>query len=78
MCKDKPNCGCNKMIKPTNFKRGGKVLQKHKNIPKGALPKGDVDTAFARLQVGELVIPKRLTNKVSSFLKQEGIKLPNM
>ena len=78
MCQDKPNCGCNKMIKPTNFRKGGIVKPKHKNIPKGALPKGDVDTAYARLQVGELVIPKKHTKKVSKFLKEEGIKLSGM
>ena len=75
MC-DKPRCTCK--IKPNNFRKGGKVLKKHKNIPKGALPKGDVDTAFARLQVGELVIPKKHTKKVSKFLKEEGIKLSGM
>ena len=77
MC-DKPSCSCGGKIKPTNFKKGGMVKPKHKNIPKGALPKGDVDTAFARLQVGEIVIPKKHTKKVAKFLKEEGIKLPNM
>lgn len=76
MC-HKPNCGCNK-IKPTSFKKGGLVKPKHKNIPSSALPKGDVDTAFARLQVGELVIPKKHTKAVSKFLKENKIKLPNM
>jgi hypothetical protein len=77
MC-DKPSCSCGGKIKPTNFRKGGMVKPKHKNIPKGALPKGDVDTAFARLQVGEIVIPKKHTKKVAKFLKEEGIKLPNM
>ena len=77
MC-DKPRCSCGGKIKPTNFRKGGMVKPKHKNIPKGILPKGDVDTAYARLQVGELVIPKRLTKKVSKFLKDEGIKLSGM
>ena len=75
MC-DKPKCTCK--IKPNNFRKGGIVKPKHKNIPKSALPKGDVDTAFARLQVGELVIPKKHTKKVSKFLKEEGIKLAGM
>lgn len=66
------------MIKPTNFKKGGMVKPKHQNIPKGKLPKGDVDTAYARLQVGEVVIPKKHSKKVAKFLKEEGIKLPNM
>ena len=77
MC-DKPRCSCGGKIKPTNFKKGGMVKPKHKNIPASALPKGDVDTAFARLQVGEIVIPKKHTKKVAKFLKEEGIKLPNM
>jgi hypothetical protein len=77
MC-EKPSCSCGGKIKPTNFRKGGMVKPKHKNIPKGALPKGDVDTAFARLQVGEIVIPKKHTKKVAKFLKEEGIKLPNM
>lgn len=81
MCTDKPNPNCpcqQKKIVPTNFKKGGMVKSKHKNIPKSALPKGDVDTAFARLQVGELVIPKKHTKKVSKFLKDNKIKLPGM
>jgi len=81
MCYDKPdpNCPCQqKKVVPTNFKKGGKVLKKHQNIPKKALKKGDVDTAYARLQVGELVIPKKHTKKVSKFLKEEGIKLSGM
>lgn len=81
MCTDKPNPNCpcqQKKIVPTNFRKGGIVKPKHKNIPKSALPKGDVDTAFARLQVGELVIPKKHTKKVSKFLKDNKIKLPGM
>jgi hypothetical protein len=82
MCTDKPdpNCPCQKkkMIRPTNFKQGGMVKPKHKNIPSKMLPKGDVDTAYARLQVGEIVIPKKHTKKVAKFLKDNKIKLPGM
>jgi hypothetical protein len=78
MCDDKPNCGCNKMIKARNYRSGGAVKSAHKNIPKGALPKGDVDTVYARLQPGEVVIPKKHSKTVAKFLKEKKIKLPGM
>lgn len=38
----------------------------------------DGDTIPAVLEVGELVIPKRHVGLVSTFLKKNKIKLPNM
>jgi hypothetical protein len=37
-----------------------------------------VDTVLARLQPGEIVIPKPHTRKVAAFLREENIKLPNL
>lgn len=63
---------------PLNFVSGGSVLNSDVNIPKSLLPKGDVDTVLARLQPGEIVIPKPHTRKVAAFLRHENIKLPNL
>lgn len=63
---------------PVPFVKGGKVLKKHQNIPKQSLKKGDPDTVYARVQAGELVIPKKHVKKVSAYLKKEKIKLPHM
>lgn len=66
------------VITPHNFTKGGKVEPKHKNIPKKLLKDKDPDQVFARLQAGELVIPKKYVKKVVPLLKQAKIKLPNV
>lgn len=63
---------------PRDFQDGGSVLHRDMNIPKSLLLKGDVDTVLARVQPGEIVIPKRHTRKVAAFLRKEKIKLPNL
>jgi len=67
-----------KVIAPHNFTKGGEVKPKHKNIPKALLKNKDPDTVFARLQAGEIVIPKKHVKKVAPMLKKAGIKLPNV
>ena len=63
---------------PHDFQAGGSVLNRDQNISKRLLPKGDVDVVLARVQPGEIVIPKKYTRKVTKFLKHEKINLPNM
>lgn len=63
---------------PHDFVNGGSVLNRDRNIPAPLLPKGDVDTVLARVQPGEIVIPKPYTRKVANFLRHENIKLPNL
>lgn len=66
------------MNAPYSFADGGMVSAGQASIPKEALPAGDVDTVPARLQPGELVVPRKYAKLVSSFLMSKGIKLPNM
>lgn len=63
---------------PHDFQEGGSVLNRDQNIPKSMLPKNDVDVVLARVQPGEIVIPKKFTRKVAKFLREENIKLPNL
>lgn len=72
-----PGCGggC-KMIAPKEYRKGGKVGKR--NIPVKALKKGDVDTVYARLQPGEIVIPVKHTPAVRKMLVKAGIKLPGL
>jgi hypothetical protein len=65
-------------IKINTFFKGGKVKNTKNKIPSKFLKPHDKDRVLARLQVGELVIPKKHVKKVSQFLKQSRIKLPNM
>jgi hypothetical protein len=39
---------------------------------------GDTDMVLARVQAGELVIPRKHVKKVETFLKAKKIKLPGM
>jgi len=74
-----PGCngGCkSKMIVPREYRKGGKVGKR--NIPIKALKKGDVDTVYARLQPGEIVIPVKHTPTVRKMLIKAGIKLPGL
>jgi hypothetical protein len=65
-------------IKPHNFIHGAKVKKHHKNIPASLVKTGDTDMVLARVQAGELVIPRKHVKKVESFLKSKKIKLPGM
>lgn len=67
-----------KKIVPHNFIHGAKVKKKHKNIPAALVKTGDTDMVLARVQAGELVIPRKHVKKVESFLKKNKIKLPGM
>lgn len=78
MCNELKYKKNNKVIEPHDFMRGGAVKPKHKNIPKELLKNKDPDTVFARLQAGELVIPKKHVKKVIPMLKKAKIKLPNV
>ena len=78
MCNELKYKKSGKIIEPHNFMRGGAVKTKHKNIPPSLLKHKDPDTVFARLQAGELVIPKKHVKKVVPMLKKAGIKLPNV
>lgn len=69
------NGGC-KLIVPKEYRKGGKVGKR--NIPAKALKKGDVDTVYARLQPGEIVIPVKHTSAVRKMLVKAGIKLPGL
>jgi len=66
------------VIAPHNFTKGGAVKASHKNIPKKLLKNKDPDQVLARLQAGEIVIPKKHVKKVVPLLKKAGIKLPNV
>lgn len=66
------------IIRPNNFVSGGMVKDRHINIPRRLLKKGDNDRVYARLMENEIVIPVKYAKKVSKFLKKEKIKLPNM
>lgn len=66
------------VIAPHNFTKGGTVKTTHKNIPKKLLKNKDQDQVLARLQAGEIVIPKKHVKKVVPLLKKAGIKLPNV
>ena len=66
------------MGSPYTFANGGIVSSGQQSIPKEALPYGDVDTVPARLQVGELVIPRKHVPIVKRFLVENSIFLPNM
>lgn len=68
----------NTKITPHNFVNGAKVKKKHKNIPAALVKTGDTDMVLARVQAGELVIPRKHVKKVESFLKKNKIKLPGM
>lgn len=80
MCPPKKSILARNMIEPFQhqFEKGGEVLPLHQNIPKEMLKQNDPDRVSARLQVGEIVIPKKHSSLVSSFLKKKGIRLPNM
>ena len=65
-------------IRPYNFVNGGFVKHNQINIPKEVLKPGDEDRVFARLMEGEIVIPTKHVKKVTKFLKENHIKLPNM
>jgi len=67
-----------KKISPHNFVKGAKVQKKHKNIPASLVKTGDTDMVLARVQAGELVIPRKHVKKVEAFLKSKKIKLPGM
>ena len=72
-----PGCGgCCKIIVPKEYRKGGKVGKR--NIPAKALKKGDVDTVYARLQPGEIVIQVKHTPTVRKMLVKAGIKLPGL
>jgi len=66
------------MIQPHHFEAGGYVQSLHKNIPSYLLKKNDSDNVLARVKVGEIVIPTKYTRRVSKFLRDENIKLPNV
>jgi hypothetical protein len=82
------------MAKPKSYVAGGRVTQKNMisggrvkakgRIPKTITVKMDLDQnkgsdrVPAILAAGELVIPKRLTNKVAKFLKKEGDHIPGL
>lgn len=68
----------NNKVMPFGYSNGGMVDESHENIPDGVLKKDDPDKVYARLQVGEMVIPKKHVYTVSQFLKKKGIILPNM
>jgi hypothetical protein len=63
---------------PHNFVNGAKVKKHHKNIPASLVRTGDTDMVLARVQAGELVIPRKHVKKVEAFLKDKKIKLPGM
>jgi len=65
------------MSVPYRFSNGGMVSPSQQNII-GILPPDDVDTVLARLQPGEVVIPKKHVPKIKRFLMQNKIYLPNM
>lgn len=67
-----------KRVVPHNFIKGAKVKKHHKNIPASLVKTGDTDMVLARVQAGELVIPKRHVKKVETFLKSKHIKLRGM
>ena len=67
-----------KGIKIHNYIKGGKIKKTSALIPSQYLKKGDSDKVLARLQIGELVIPKKHVKKITKYLKDEKIKLPNM
>ena len=60
-----------------NFYKKTKTCQ-NELIPSQYLKKGDSDKVLARLQIGEIVIPKKHVKKITKYLKDEKIKLPNM
>lgn len=66
------------MNQPYGFTQGGFVHAGQAMIPKESLPYGDVDTVPARLEPGELVIPRKHVPLVRGFLQSHKIKLPNM
>jgi hypothetical protein len=70
--------GAQKKVVPHNFINGAKVKKKHKNIPASLVKTGDTDMVLARVQAGELVIPRKHVKKVESFLRSKKIKLPGM
>lgn len=61
---------------PYRFADGGVVSPAQQNII--GLPPNDVDTVLARLQPGEIVIPKKHVPLIKRFLFQNKIYLPNM
>lgn len=65
-------------VVPYGYANGGMVEEEHINIPDGVLPKDDPDKVYARLQAGEMIIPKKHVSVVSRFLRKSGIKLPGM
>ena len=65
-------------IQPKNLIKGGKLHKKDKNIPASLVKTGDTDQILARVQAGELVIPRKHVKKVESFLKSKNIRLPGM
>ncbi len=67
-----------KRIVPKNLVNGGKLHKKDKNIPASLVKTGDTDMVLARVQAGELVIPRKHVKKVETFLKSKKIKLPGM
>ena len=72
------NGGKIRQVAPHNFVNGAKVKKHHKNIPASLVRTGDTDMVLARVQAGELVIPRKHVKKVETFLKAKKIKLPGM
>jgi hypothetical protein len=62
---------------PQAFANGGIVSAGQAFIPKEFLPRGDVDTVPARLEPGEMVIPRKHVPIVKRFLVENKIYLPN-
>ena len=66
------------MNTPYRFANGGIVSAGQATIPKEFLPPNDTDTVPARLEPGELVIPRKHVPLIKRFLYQNKIYLPNM
>ena len=66
------------LMQPKGYMYGGMVKGEDVNVPDRVVAEDDPDKVLARLQPGEMVIPKKHVKKVVTFLKSQRIILPGM
>ena len=65
-------------IKIHMYLKGGKIKKTKSVIPSKYLKPYDRDRVLIRAMPGEVIIPKKYVKKITKYLKDEKIKLPNM
>ena len=66
------------LIEPVNMIKGLNVTKNMENIPFKWLGNNHADRVLAKVQAGELVIPKKYVLPVEKYLKSKNIHLSGM